>query len=186
MTTLRLGGRTEQQILVDHPPELAFRYFAQNEELLRQFLGHDRVEGLGDGVYRVRLNPHGALGLTLRPTFDVQFVEHPPDRVEMRSLRASLAETTHDDAGFDARFTGEARFGPHPRGCRIDCWSEMAVDLTLPAMLAWMPAPPLEAIGNGIIQTAMHTLAGRLAPVLQQDIRRWVARHPSDDATFMQ
>lgn len=177
MTTLRLGGRTEQRIVVDFPPDVAFRYFAQNEELLRQFLGEDRVEALGDGVYRVRLNPHGALGLTLRPTFDVQFVEHPPDRVEMKSLRASLAESTHHDAGFDARFTGEALFHPHPAGCRMDCWAEMAVELALPGALAWMPAAPLEAVGNGIVHTAMNTLAGRLAPVLQHGLRRWAARH---------
>lgn len=176
MTVLRLGGRTDQRIVVEYPPETAFSFFAQNEELLRQFLGEDRVELLGDGVYRVRLNPHGALGLTLRPTFDVQFIEHPPGRVEMKSLRASLAESTHLDAGFDARFTGEATFHPHPAGSRMDCWAEMAVDLTLPAALAWMPAPPLEAVGNGIIHTAMHTLAGRLAPVLQHGIRRWAVR----------
>ena len=175
MTTLRLGGRTEQRIALPYPPEVAFRYFAQNEELLRQFLGEDRVEGLGGGVYRVRLNPHGALGLTLRPTFDVQFIEHEPDRVEMTSLRASLAETTHLDAGFDARFTGEARFQPAPGGCRMDCWAEMAVELALPGALAWMPAAPLEAVGNGIIHTAMSTLASRLAPVLQHGIRRWAA-----------
>lgn len=176
MTTLRLGSRTAQRFAVAQPTETAYRYFAGNEELLRSFLGQDRVEFLGDGVYRVRLNPHGALGLTLRPTFDVQFIEHPPDRVEMRSLRASLAESTHADAGFDATFTGEARFEPAAEGCTLVCWAEMQVDLALPFMLAWMPAPPLEALGNGIIHAAMSGLASQLGPVLNRGIARWVAR----------
>jgi hypothetical protein len=176
VSTLRLGGRTAQRLAVGQPPEVAFRYFAGNEELLRSFLGEDRVAYQGDGVYHVRLNPHGALGLTLQPTFDVQFVEFPPDRVEMRSLRAALAETTHVDAGFDARFTGEARFEPAPAGCTLVCWAEMQVELVLPAVLAWMPTAPLEVLGNGIIHAAMNGLAGTLGPVLNRGLSRWVAQ----------
>jgi hypothetical protein len=175
VTVLNLGGRTAIAFELAHPPEVAFRYFAQNEDLLKQFLGRDRVEALGDGVYRVRLNRHGALGLTLQPSFDVAFIEHPPDRVEMRSLRASLVESSHGDAGFDATFEGEARFTPCPAGTAMACTAGMQVTLTLPAVLAWMPAGPLEAMGNGLINTAMSALAHRLVPLMQKDIQRWVA-----------
>lgn len=175
MSALNLGSRTEQRIAVGFPAEVAFRYFAQNEALLKQFLGADRVERLEPGVFRVKLNPHGALGLTLRPTFDVRFTEHPPDRVAMRSLRASLAETTHADTDFEATFTGEAHFEPAASGCTLNCWADMRVVLGLPAVLAWMPTGPLEVLGNGIIHAAMHGLASRLGPVLDADIRRWAA-----------
>jgi hypothetical protein len=175
VTVLHLGGRTAIAFELSHPPDVAFRYFARNEGLLKQFLGEDRVEPLGDGVYRVRLNPHGALGLTLQPSFDVAFIEHPPDRVEMKSLRASLVESSHDDAGFEAHFEGEARFTPAPAGTAMACSARMQVNLTLPHVLAWMPAAPLEALGNGLIHTAMSALAHRLVPLMQRDIQRYVA-----------
>jgi hypothetical protein len=168
----------EQSFPLEQPPAVAFRYFAQNEELLKQFLGGDRVQALGNGVYRVKLNPHGALGLTLQPSFDVQFTEHAPNRVEMRSLGARLVEASHDDTGFQADFEGEALFLNDPVGCRVNCWARMRVDLALPAFLAWMPVGPLEAIGNGIIGPAMQALAQRLVPLMQRDIHRWVAAHP--------
>lgn len=176
MSTLQLGGKVNQTFDLPDAPEVAYRYFANNEELLKQFLGQDRVAQLEYGVYRVKLNPHGALGLTLQPSFDVAFIEHPPDRVEMKSLRASLVESSHGDAGFDAHFEGEALFSPSGDGTRVACAASMQVRLTLPAVLAWMPARPLEAIGNGIIQAAMQTLSLQLVPIMQRDIRRWVAR----------
>lgn len=175
MASLNLAGHVVQELTLPDPPDVAFRYFAKNEDLLKQFLGQDRVEPLEDGVYRVRLNPHGALGLTVQPSFDVAFIEHPPDRVEMRSLRATLLETSHDDAGFDAHFDGEARFLASDSGTRVICGAHMRVTLGLPAFLAWMPTGPLEAIGNGIIQAAMQGLSLRLVPIMQRDIRRWVA-----------
>lgn len=175
MSALNLHGHVEQRFTLEQPPDVAFRYFANNEDLLRQFLGHDRVESLGGGVYRVRLNPHGALGLTLRPSFDVLFDAKPPDRVEMRSLAARLAESSHADAGFEASFTGEARFLPDGAGTAVTCWARMEVTLGLPAVLAWMPTEPLQAIGNGIIHPAMAALAHRLVPIMQRDIHRWAA-----------
>ncbi|MDB5096745.1 MAG: hypothetical protein JWM80_1166 [Cyanobacteria bacterium RYN_339] len=178
MTVLHLGGRTAIDFALPYPPEVAFRYFARNEGLLKQFLGEDRVDNLGDGVYRVRLNPHGALGLTLQPSFDVAFIEHPPDRVEMKSLRASLVEASHDDTGFEARFEGEANFKQVPEGTLLRCSSRMDVALTLPGFLAWMPAAPLEALGNGLIQTAMGALSHRLVPLMQRDIAKWVVAMP--------
>lgn len=178
MSSLNLHGRVEQSFTLEQPPEIAFRYFARNEDLLRQFLGQDRVQTLEDGVYRVKLNPHGALGLTLQPSFDVQFTEHPPNRVEMKSLGARLVESSHDDAGFQAHFDGEALFMHEGAGCRVNCWARMRVELALPAFLAWMPVGGLEAIGNGIIGPAMHALAQRLVPLMQRDIHRWVEARP--------
>ena len=183
MSVLNLHGRVEQRFAVEYAPAIAFRYFAGNEDLLKQFLGEDRVEYLGDGTYRVKLNPQGALGLTIQPSFDVQFVEHPYNRVEMRSLGARLVEASHQDAGFQAGFNGEALFYEHPVGCEVHCWARMHVELALPAVLAWMPPAPLEAIGNGIIGPAMQALAQRLVPIMQRDIHRWVAAHPDLLAT---
>jgi hypothetical protein len=174
VTVLHLGGQTAIAFELPHPPDVAFRYFARNEDLLKQFLGQDRVEALGDGVYRVQLNPHGALGLTLQPSFDVAFIEHPPDRVEMKSLRASLVDASHQDAGFEATFAGEALFTPVPAGTGLSCSSRMQVALSLPGFLAWMPAGPLEALGNSLIHTAMSALSHRLVPLMQRDIERWV------------
>lgn len=178
MSELHLHGRVEQRFQLDYPPAIAFRYFARNEELLKQFLGADRVEILGAGIYRVKLNPQGAMGLTLQPSFDVQFIEHAPNRVEMKSLGARLVQSSHDDAGFKATFEGEALFLDDPAGCKVLCWARMRVDLALPSMLAWMPPAPLEVVGNGIIGPAMQALAMRLVPLMQRDIHRWVAAHP--------
>ena len=183
MSVLHLHGRVEQRFQLEQPPVAAFRYFARNENLLKQFLGGDRVENLGGGIYRVQLNPHGALGLTLQPSFDVQFIEHAPNRVEMKSLGARLVNSSHGDAGFKAQFNGEALFVHDPAGCRVNCWARMRVELALPSFFAWMPPGPLEAIGNGIITPAMQALAMRLVPIMQKDIQRWVAANPELSAT---
>jgi hypothetical protein len=91
-------------------------------------------------------------------------------------LRATLVESSHGDAGFEARFAGEARFLPDDAdGTEVTCEAAMHVELELPALFAWMPVAPLEALGNSLIQAAMQGLSGRLVPLMQRDIRRWVA-----------
>jgi len=168
---LRLAARTDRTFPLDAPADLAYTHFASNEDLLGRFLGHDRGEKMPDGCFRVQLAKHGALGLMLQPRVDVRFIEVPPHRVEMRSEGVSLVHSSHEDAKLDATFEGAIVFEPAAHGrTQATCWSTMAMELRLPEALAWLPTPPLEALGNGIVGTAMAALASRLPPLLQADL----------------
>jgi hypothetical protein len=175
MKQLALQGAVQQAFELAYPPAVAFSYFAQNEDLLKKFLGHEHVEKIAPSTYRIRLNRHGALGLSLQPVFDVAFIECPPDKVEMRSVDAQLLQASHEVPGFEAHFEGQALFEPEPFGTRVVCQARMKVSFALPTFFEWMPVGPLEAVGNGVIHPAMKALALRLVPLMQKDIRRWVA-----------
>jgi hypothetical protein len=167
-----LRARVTHDIRLACSAEEAFGYFAGNDALLREFLGQDRVERLADGAYRVALNPHGALGVTLRPSFDVAFEDFPPDRVVMRSLAARLLDgSVHRPDDFEAGFVGEASFAAEGVGCRLACAASMHASFGLPGWLAPM-APAFETVASGLMQAAMHALAARLGPLLERGITR--------------
>ncbi|MEB3221484.1 MAG: DUF1997 domain-containing protein [Candidatus Sericytochromatia bacterium] len=174
MTPVTLRARVSHDVRLACPAEEAFAFFAGNDALLREFLGEDRVERLPDGAYRVALSPHAALGVSLRPSFDVAFVDHPPDRVVMRSLAARLLEgSAHRPADFDAGFEGEAHFVPEGPGCVVVCRAVMRASFGLPAWLApVVPVAAFEAVASGLMQAAMLALAGRLGPLLERGIAR--------------
>lgn len=177
MKSVALEARIEHEIRLACGADEAFAYFARNDELLREFLGRDHVERLADGTYRVAVHPPGALGVSLRPCFDVAFLDHPPDRIEMRSLRATLHEgSPHRPDDFDAAFDGEALFRPTAQGCAVACTAHVRVTFGLPGWIApLVPVPVFESVANGLVRTGMLALATRLGPLLERGIAR--ARH---------
>lgn len=171
MIPLDLEASIEHDIHLTASPQEAFDFFSGNDSLLREFLGAERVESVGDGVYRVQLNPHGAFGWRVQPRFDVKFIDHPPDRIEMRSLSASLLPGASSTGRFDAGFRGFAEFLPAPGGCRVACEAVMQVTIGIPDWVRLlMPPGALAQLGNGIIRAAMHTLAVRLGPLLEKGL----------------
>ncbi|MEB3330153.1 MAG: DUF1997 domain-containing protein [Candidatus Sericytochromatia bacterium] len=167
---MALRARVAHDIRLACSPTEAFAYFAGNDALLREFLGQDRVERLSAGTYRVALNPHGALGLSLRPSFDVAFEDLPPDRIVMRSLAARLLEgSDHRPDDFEAGFEGQARFVAEGDGCRVACAASMHASFGLPLWLA-PTAPAFEAVAGSLMQAAMAALAARLGPLLDRGI----------------
>lgn len=158
---------------VPHAPEAAYRYFAGNEALLKAFLGAEAVTALGDLRYRVRLEPLGALGVHFSPEFEVRFTEQPPDTIAMRSEGTRIAEGSHADLGFEADFTGRARFLPHEKGpghCLVQCEAETVVKLVPPGVLAWVPPGVLKPAGEAVLGPAMKALALGLEPVLKHGL----------------
>ncbi|MEB3197100.1 MAG: DUF1997 domain-containing protein [Candidatus Sericytochromatia bacterium] len=171
MIPIEMEAHVQHEIALPCSPEVAFRYFADNDDLLRDFLGRDRVERLTCGAYRVSLAPHGALGFSLSPRFDVAFQNHPPDRIAMHSQEAVLLDASHHGSQFDAGFTGEAQFLPASQGCVVACQASMRVSLGIPAWAALLiPPQALQRAGSGIMKTAMHALAGRLGPLLRRGL----------------
>lgn len=171
MIPLDLEAAVHHDINLTTTPQEAFDFFSGNDALLREFLGAERVECLGDGVYRVQLNPHGAFGWRVQPRFDVKFIDHPPDRIEMRSLQASLLAGSSPTTRFDAGFRGNAHFLPAPVGCRVACAATMQVTIGVPDWIhLLLPPAALAHLGNGVMRTAMHSLAVRLGPLLERGL----------------
>ncbi|MEB3283827.1 MAG: DUF1997 domain-containing protein [Candidatus Sericytochromatia bacterium] len=171
MIPLDLEATVRHDIRLPVSPGEAFEYFSGNDDLLREFLGAERVESLGQGCFRVRLNPHGAFGWRIQPCFDVKFVDYPPDRIEMRSLEASLMSGSANTTRFDAGFCGTAHFRQDPRGCCVSCEASMQVTIGIPDWVRMlMPPGALAQFGNGMIRAAMQGLAARLGPLLERGI----------------
>lgn len=176
MIPLDLEASVDHEIRLSVTAAEAFQFFSGNDSLLREFLGAERVERLGSGIYRVQLNPHGAFGWKVQPRFDVQFTDHPPDRIEMRSLEASLLPGSAATSRFDAGFRGFAEFLPAPTGCRVVCEAAMQVTLGVPDWVRLVvPPATLAHVGNGIMRTAMHSLAVRLGPLLERGLATQLA-----------
>lgn len=176
---MRLDAQVARSFRLPHPPDLAYQHFQGNEALLRELLGQDRVSLLGPNTYRVALRPKGAMGLMLRPSFDVAFEAHPPNRIVMRCLGARLDEATHPISGFEAGFCGETTFSPHAEGgAWVHCQADMNVAFDLPPPFAWMPPGPLEALGESVLRAAMGALAGRLPRLLAASLAKDASLSP--------
>lgn len=170
---LELEAYTERTVHLPAPPDTVARYFAQNEDLLAELVGPEHVTPLGAGRYRVATRGFSALGLTVTPAFEVEFVDHP-GVTHMASKACHLLESGALD--LEARFEGEAQFHPAPdAGTALFCWTHAHARVTVPGLVAWMPRAAVHGALQAIMKGALEATSSRFVPVIQKDFERWRA-----------
>jgi len=174
---LELDAYTERTVSLPAPPEVVARYFAQNEDLLSDLVGKEHVTNLGGGRFRVATRSFSALGLTVTPAFEVEFVDHP-GVTHMASQECQLIGSNAMDLDLEARFEGEAQFHPAPDGTSLFCWTQAHARIKLPGFLAWMPRPVVHAALQSLMKGAMEATSSRFVPLIQKDFERWRSRTP--------
>ncbi|HEY9854090.1 MAG TPA: DUF1997 domain-containing protein [Stenomitos sp.] len=174
---IELDAYTERTVILPAPPELVGRYFAQNEDLLSDLVGKEHVTALGAGRYRVATRGFSALGLTVTPAFEVEFVDHP-GVTHMASQECRLLESNAMDVDLEASFEGEAQFHPAPEGTSLFCWTQAHARIKLPAFLRWMPRPVVQGALQALMKGAMEATSSRFVPLIQKDFERWRTHVP--------
>lgn len=172
---LSLEGSTERHLIVPAAPQEVAAFFSQNEALLRQLVGTERVIALGGNRYRIETRRFEALGLAVTPCFDVRF-EDLPDRTLMRSEACRPLSSSHLDLAMEAEFQGEARFTPHDEGTLLECRTEAQVRLQPPRALRLTPTFVLRGLGNALLNTAMEALSSRFVPLFAEEFGRWLSQ----------
>lgn len=174
---LELEAYTERTVSLPAPPTDVARYFAQNESLLSELVGQEHVTSLGGGRYRVATRGFSALGLTVTPAFEVEFVDHP-GVTHMASKECHLLESSALDLDLEARFEGEAQFHPAPDGTSLFCWTHAHARITVPGFLRWMPKAAVQGALQTLMKGAMEATSSRFVPLIQKDFERWRALQP--------
>lgn len=169
---IELEAYTERTVPLPAPPEQVARYFTQNENLLGELVGHEHVEPLGAGRYRVATRGFSALGLAVTPAFEVKFVDHP-GVTHMASQACHLIESSALDLGLEARFEGEAQFHPAPDGTALFCWTHAHARVRVPAFIAWMPRAMVQGALQSLMKSALEATSARFVPLIQKDFERW-------------
>jgi hypothetical protein len=175
---LSLSAYTERTVPMNGDPETVARYFSQNESLLAQLVGPDRVDRLGEGLFRVHTRGFAALGLEVTPSFDVAFTDLP-GVIRMASQRCHLLHGEQFD--LEASFEGEAQFHPAAHGTALFCWTEARAELDLPPWLSFAPRSLVTSTLEAIMHGALEAMSGRFVPLIQRDFAAW-AEHAVDPA----
>lgn len=174
---LELEAYTERTVTLAAEPETVARYFAQNEDLLGELVGQEHVVRLGPGRYRVATRGFSALGLTVTPAFEVEFVDLP-GVTHMASQACHLLSSNALDLDLEARFEGEAQFHPCPEGTSLFCWTHAHARVRLPGLLAWMPRSVVQGALQGLMRSALDATSARFVPLIQRDFERWRRQAP--------
>jgi hypothetical protein len=164
---VRIAAEASRSFFVPARPEAVAVYFSRNDSLLSRLVGAGRVQRLSEGLYRVSLRSFEALGLTVRPTLDVQFTDHPRETL-MEALEVRAVE---GPAGLsvDVSFKGSAAFRPHPLGTEVESYAYAVVDLGLPFPFSLLPERLLQAAATAVLTAAMESTAQRFDQLIVTD-----------------
>lgn len=177
---VELTAYTERTVGLNAPPDVVARYFSQNEELLAQLVGPERVQRLEPGLYHVETRGFSALGIDVTPSFEVAFADRP-GVTHMASRQCHLLHANAFEFDLSASFEGEAQFHPAPDGTELFCWTHAVARLHLPPWLSLAPRTLVKSTLEALMHGALETMSGRFVPLILEDFERWSARERATD-----
>jgi len=167
---LELAGDISREVKLPERPDRVATYVHGNESLLRRILGSERVEYLEPALYRFRMYPIGALGVSLRPVFDLLFERSGDLLLKMSTVGCSLFEKSHRDLSMEVQVRAKAILSAIPEGTSALIQASAWVSMEVPGVLRLVPRRMLEIAGNALLDTTMHSFADRVIPVVRADL----------------
>jgi len=167
---LALEGEISREISLSESPEKVADFVRGNEGLLYRILGRERVDPVGPALYRFRLYQLGALGVSLRPAFDMLFERSGDLLLKMTTVGFSFLEGSHRDMAMDAKVWARAALEAIPEGTLALVQASVRVSMEVPAVLRLVPRRMLEIAGNALLDTTMRSFADRALPIVKSEL----------------
>lgn len=173
---LSLEAFTERVVPLAAPPDRVRAYYQGNEDLFAQLVGREHLLRLDDRRYRVQTRGFAALGLEVKPSFEVCFRDFE-DRTTMDCQDFHFAHTSQGDLELSAQFEGAALFEPDEAGTALRCWTHAQALLRLPGAWRLVPRGVIEGVLQAMMQTALEAVTNRFVPLIQRDFAAWLRQH---------
>lgn len=157
---------SEQPIPIQH-------YLRQPHRLVHALATANRVEFLGDDLYRLKMRPLTFMTLSLQPTVDMRVWADSAGVVQLRSVRSEIRGVEYVNDRFTLSLVGQLRSQAIGDRVHLQGRADLEVRVELPPPFVFTPKPILETTGNGLLKSVLLTVKQRLMHQLISDYQAW-------------
>ncbi|MDX2242691.1 MAG: DUF1997 domain-containing protein [Leptolyngbyaceae cyanobacterium bins.302] len=164
----------EQLIPIQH-------YLRQPHRLVNALVTANRVEFLGNDVFRLTMRPLTFMTLTLQPTVDLRVWADSAGTVHLRSVHAEIRGIDYVNDRFNLDLIGELHPTQTNGKTYLQGRADLEVTVDLPPPFLFTPKAILETTGNGLLKSVLLTVKQRLMHQLLADYQTWATCQLSNE-----
>ncbi len=161
----------EQPIPIQH-------YLRQPHRLVNALTTANRVEALGQDLFRLTMRPLAFMTLSLQPTVDLRVWADATGTVHLRSVRSEIRGVEYINDRFSLDLIGKLQPQTVNGMTQLQGRADLEVRVELPPPFLFMPKAMLETTGNGLLKSVLLTVKQRLMHQLVTDYQTWASCQP--------
>lgn len=163
----------EQPIPIQH-------YLRQPHRLVSALATANRVESLGDELFRLKMRSLNFMSLSLQPTVDLRVWSNSDGTVHLRSVGCEIRGIEYVNNRFSLDLVGKLHTNRIADRTHLQGQADLEVRVELPPPFIFTPKPILETTGNGLLKSVLLTVKQRLMHQLVADYQAWATCQASD------
>ena len=149
------------------------RYLEQPQRLGNALMNPKQVLELDHQHFRLCLRGFTFLMLHIQPVVYLSIVPDNSGKLWVKSTGCEIQGNEYINQYFDLALTGYLELTEQAKSTRLLGQADLQVDLEIPPMLYLAPTPLLQATGDRIVKSTLHTMKQRLASRLATHYAMW-------------
>ncbi|MDX2228621.1 MAG: DUF1997 domain-containing protein [Leptolyngbyaceae cyanobacterium bins.349] len=180
MDTRFLASQSVDIPVVEQPVPI-HHYLRQPHRLVNALTTANRIETLGNDLFRLKMRPLTFMTLSLQPIVDLRVWADPNGTVHLRSVRCEMRGMDYINDRFTLDLVG--KLYPHSVGgtTHLQGRADLEVRVDLPPPFLFTPKSILETTGNGLLKSVLLTVKQRLMHQLVSDYQTWAMGQNFDE-----
>lgn len=179
----RFSASQSVDIVVVEQPIPIHHYLRQPRRIVNALTTANRVEDLGQDVFRLKMRPLTFMSLTLQPVVDLHLWAESDGTIHLRSVKCEIRGIEYINQRFSLNLVGKLQPKTINGVTQLQGKADLEVKVELPPPLIFTPKPILETAGNGLLKSVLLTVKQRLMHQLIVDYQVWASRQLSEDVS---
>lgn len=168
------------EIPVPDQPVPIQHYLRQPQRLVKALVDPKRVDVLSPDCFRLKMRPLHFLTLTVQPTVDMRVWADAKGTVRLRSVGCEIRGVEYINQRFSLDLVGRLEPYTHNGKTTLYGKADLKVGVDMPPALWLTPKPIIDATGNTVLASVLHTVKQRLTRHLIADYRAWAGETQPD------
>ncbi len=172
MQTRFVASQSVAIAVADEPIPIQ-HYLRQPHRLVYALFDPNRIEQLGGGCFRLKLQPLTFIMLKIQPIVDIKVKTAAEGIVTVQSTNCEIRGIDYLSQHFTLNLVGKLYPRQNRGQLQLEGKADLEVQFELPLLLRFTPKPLIEATGNGLLKSILLTIKQRLMHQLLSDYQRW-------------
>jgi len=172
MQTRFVASQSVAIAVADEPIPIQ-HYLRQPHRLVYALFDPNRIEQLGDGYFRLKMQPFTFIILNIQPIVDIQVKTAAEGTVTVQSTGCEIRGIDYFTQHFTLNLVGKLYPRENQGQLQLVGKADLQVQFELPLLLRFTPKSLIEATGNGLLKSILLTIKQRLMRQLLSDYRKW-------------
>ncbi|USR90391.1 DUF1997 domain-containing protein [Phormidium yuhuli AB48] len=168
------------EIPVPDQPVPIQHYLRQPQRLVKALVDPKRVDVLSPDCFRLKMRPLHFLTLTVQPTVDMRVWADAKGTVRLRSVGCEIRGVEYINQRFSLDLVGRLEPYTHNGKTTLYGKADLKVAVDMPPALWLTPKPIIDATGNTLLASVLHTVKQRLTRHIIADYRAWAGETQQD------